>query len=123
MPELPEVETTLRGIESKILNKKIISFVSREKKLRWLIPKNINKLVKGKKINNAFRRGKYIIFQLDECALIIHLGMSGKLRVFNKKISPIVSKEEVLNTMAVSLAIEESLSLGEPKDVVYPLFD
>ena len=88
MPELPEVETTLRGIESKILNKKIISFVSREKKLRWLIPKNINKLVKGKKINNAFRRGKYIIFQLDECALIIHLGMSGKLRVFNKKVSP-----------------------------------
>ena len=83
MPELPEVETTLRGIEKKVLNKKIISFVSREKKLRWLIPTNINRLVKGKKINNAFRRGKYIIFQLDECALIIHLGMSGKLRVFN----------------------------------------
>ena len=88
MPELPEVETTLRGIEKKVLNKKIISFVSREKKLRWLIPTNINRLVKGKKINNAFRRGKYIIFQLDECALIIHLGMSGKLRVFNKKVSP-----------------------------------
>ena len=88
MPELPEVETTLRGIEKKVLNKKIISFVSREKKLRWLIPTNINRLVKGKKINNAFRRGKYIIFQLDDCALIIHLGMSGKLRVFNKKVSP-----------------------------------
>ena len=88
MPELPEVETTLKGIEKKILNKKIHSFVSREKKLRWLIPANINKLVKGNKINNAFRRGKYIIFQLDKCALIIHLGMSGKLRVFNKKVSP-----------------------------------
>ena len=88
MPELPEVETTLRGIEKKILDKKIISFVSREKKLRWIIPTNIDKLVKGKKINNAFRRGKYIIFQLNGCALIIHLGMSGKLRVFNKKVSP-----------------------------------
>ena len=58
MPELPEVETTLRGIEKKILDKKIISFVSREKKLRWIIPANIDKLVKWKKINNAFRRGK-----------------------------------------------------------------
>ena len=88
MPELPEVETTLRGIEKKILNKKITSFVTREKKLRWLIPTNVNKLVKGKKINNAFRRGKYIIFELDECSLIIHLGMSGKLRVFNKESIP-----------------------------------
>ena len=70
MPELPEVETTLRGIEKKILDKKIISFVSREKKLRWIIPTNIDKLVKGKKINNAFRRGKYIIFQLNECCLL-----------------------------------------------------
>ena len=42
MPELPEVETTLRGIEKKILDKKIISFVSREKKLRWIIPTNID---------------------------------------------------------------------------------
>ena len=50
MPELPEVETTLRGIEKKILDKKIISFVSREKKLRWIIPTNIDKLVKGKKL-------------------------------------------------------------------------
>ena len=88
MPELPEVETTLRGISKKILNKEISSFISREKKLRWIIPPTIGKLVKGQRINNAFRRGKYIIFELDNCSLIIHLGMSGKLRVFNKKMKP-----------------------------------
>ena len=88
MPELPEVETTLRGISKEILNKKIKSFVCREQKLRWPIPKNMASFVKGKTFVSAVRRGKYIILNLDEGAILIHLGMSGKLRVFKGSVTP-----------------------------------
>ena len=88
MPELPEVETTLRGISKRILNKQISSFESRTEKLRWPINKNLSKFLKNKKICTAERRGKYIILNLSEGHLLIHLGMSGKLRVFNKPTDP-----------------------------------
>ena len=88
MPELPEVETTLRGISKRILNKQISSFESRTEKLRWPINKNLSKFLKNKKICTAERRGKYIILNLSEGHLLIHLGMSGKLRVFNKTTDP-----------------------------------
>ncbi len=82
MPELPEVETTLRGIESYILNKKITSFIVREASLRWAVP---TKLIKSKLLNNSFsnitRRGKYLLLESRNENLIIHLGMSGSLRI------------------------------------------
>ena len=61
MPELPEVETTLRGISKRILNKQINSFEPRTEKLRWPINKNLKKFLKNKKVCSAERRGKYII--------------------------------------------------------------
>ena len=82
MPELPEVETTLRGIEPLILNKTISSIIVRQASLRWPVP---TQLLKDKLINNNFsgirRRGKYLILQSSKEFLIIHLGMSGSLRV------------------------------------------
>ena len=75
MPELPEVETTLRGISKKILNKEIKTFDLRTEKLRWPIDKSLKNFLKI--IKSAERRGKYIILHLSESHLLIHLGMSG----------------------------------------------
>ena len=82
MPELPEVETTLRGIEPHILNKGIASVIVRQASLRWPVPTD---LLKDKLISKTFsgieRRGKYLLLKSSAEYLIIHLGMSGSLRV------------------------------------------
>ncbi|MDG1230482.1 MAG: bifunctional DNA-formamidopyrimidine glycosylase/DNA-(apurinic or apyrimidinic site) lyase, partial [SAR86 cluster bacterium] len=82
MPELPEVETTLRGIEPHILNKEISSVNIRQPSLRWPVPTN---LIQKKLVKNTFsdiaRRGKYLLLQSSNESLIIHLGMSGSLRI------------------------------------------
>ena len=82
MPELPEVETTLRGIQSHILNKKIVSVNIRQPSLRWAVPVDLltNKLT-NKKFSAIKRRGKYLLLECCNEFLIIHLGMSGSLRI------------------------------------------
>jgi len=85
MPELPEVETSRSGIEPHLLNKKITEIIIRQHKLRWPIPKNLPTLTKGKKILAVCRRAKYIYLQLENGSIIIHLGMSGSLRICTKK--------------------------------------
>jgi formamidopyrimidine-DNA glycosylase len=88
MPELPEVETSRRGIEPHLLNKKITGVIIRQHKLRWPIPKNLPTLAQGKKVIAVSRRAKYIYLQLDNGNIIIHLGMSGSLRICTKKTPP-----------------------------------
>ena len=91
MPELPEVETTLKGITKGILNKKIQSFVCRDKKLRWPIPSDMSSFLKNQSFESAQRRGKYIILNLsnNKGSVLIHLGMSGKLRISKNLKSPV----------------------------------
>tara|TARA_B100000925_G_C21955531_1_gene451017 strand:- start:482 stop:1291 length:810 start_codon:yes stop_codon:yes gene_type:complete len=84
MPELPEVETTVRAInafENSILEKIVIH----NRNLRWKVNKEIEKLTTNRKIYKISRRAKYIIIKLDAYYLMLHLGMSGKLRVQDKK--------------------------------------
>ena len=83
MPELPEVEITRRGIEPLIVNKKISSVVTRTKKLRWPFPPALDAKLSGHKILSVSRRAKYLLLTIDNGTLIIHLGMSGSLRVLN----------------------------------------
>ena len=64
MPELPEVETTLRGISNGILHKKIKSFDCRDRNLRWPIPKDMSSFLRNENFESAYRRGKYIILNL-----------------------------------------------------------
>jgi formamidopyrimidine-DNA glycosylase len=80
MPELPEVETTIRYLFSKVNGKKIISIQSSKKKLRKnLHPKNFS-LIEGSQIQTVHRIAKYIILTLKPLRyLVIHLGMSGRL--------------------------------------------
>jgi len=81
MPELPEVETTLRGIEPHLLGQRVKDVVIRHPQLRWPIPKNLPKLLRGQTIRALHRRAKYLLLAFDHGTLILHLGMSGSLRI------------------------------------------
>jgi len=81
MPELPEVETTLRGIEPHIKGHQIKDVVIRNKSLRWPIPASLKKNLSGQMLNEIKRRGKYLLFSTANGTTILHLGMSGSLRI------------------------------------------
>ena len=81
MPELPEVETILRGLAPHLAGQPVTDVVIRHAKLRWPIPKNLPKLLCGKTIRALTRRGKYLLVAFDHGTLILHLGMSGSLRI------------------------------------------
>ncbi len=87
MPELPEVETTVKGLQV-IRKKKITKIKIHTKKLRFNVPKDIKKIIINTKISNIRRIAKYIILDVDNnYSLIIHLGMSGRLKINNIKIN------------------------------------
>lgn len=88
MPELPEVETSRRGIEPYLLNKTIKHIEIRQHKLRWPVPANLSSLATGKKVREVCRRAKYIYLKLDNGSIIIHLGMSGSLRICRSNTPP-----------------------------------
>jgi formamidopyrimidine-DNA glycosylase len=86
MPELPEVETTRRGIAPYILNHAIDKIIIRAPKLRWPIPKNIAKILPGQTVRSIDRRAKYLLLNFDTGTLIMHLGMSGRLQTLPTEI-------------------------------------
>jgi formamidopyrimidine-DNA glycosylase len=81
MPELPEVETTRRGLEPSLVARRIESFIVRDARLRWPVPADLPVQLAGKIIERLRRRGKYLVMDLNAGALIVHLGMSGALRL------------------------------------------
>ncbi len=87
MPELPEVETTLRGIEPYLLNQRITRVIVRQPKLRWPVPAHVCK-AEGQRFVSLKRRGKYLLLSLEHGGLIIHLGMSGSLRILKQPLAP-----------------------------------
>ncbi|MBL1457106.1 MAG: bifunctional DNA-formamidopyrimidine glycosylase/DNA-(apurinic or apyrimidinic site) lyase [Methylophaga sp.] len=81
MPELPEVETTRRGIAPYIENQQVKQIVIRDSRLRWPITDNLEEKLCGKIIQSVSRRAKYLLLHTHEGTLFIHLGMSGRLRI------------------------------------------
>ncbi len=82
MPELPEVETTRRGVESYVCGVRVAALRIHESRLRWPVPLDLPRRVDGTQIVAVRRRAKYLLFQLDSGdTLLLHLGMSGSLRV------------------------------------------
>ncbi len=81
MPELPEVETTRRGIEPHIQDQLIIEIIVRDSRLRWPVPESLKKEAVNQKILSVKRRGKYILIKTKSGTIILHLGMSGNLRI------------------------------------------
>lgn len=81
MPELPEVETTRRGIEPHLLNQRVRCVRIRDGRLRWPIPEDLDVRLSGQQIVAVERRAKYLLIQAEVGCLIVHLGMSGSLRL------------------------------------------
>lgn len=89
MPELPEVEITCRGIRPHITGKTIEKVVVRQRQLRWPIPDNIDEALSNLVITEVKRRAKYLLLVTNkESTVILHLGMSGSLRLVDAKQQP-----------------------------------
>ncbi len=84
MPELPEVETTMAGIKPHIEQQTIHQVCIHQPKLRWPIEANLAKLLEGKQVLSVRRRAKYLLLEFEHGYLMLHLGMSGKLRVLSQ---------------------------------------
>ncbi len=89
MPELPEVETTRRGVKPYSEGAQVVDLVVRDHRLRWPIPANLAQRLVGQTIERVERRAKYLLFQTANGTLLIHLGMSGSLRVMDPAESPL----------------------------------
>ena len=99
MPELPEVEVSRLGVSPHLINNTIDNIIVRERRMRWPIPDDVS-LVVGHKINDVKRRAKYLLIETDVGSLVLHLGMSGKLRVIDAS-TPLIKHDHVdivLNT-------------------------
>jgi len=81
MPELPEVETTKRGLEPLIVNQVVECAILYRANLRWEMPKHLVTTLANQTISSINRRGKYLLIEFDVGTLIIHLGMSGSIKV------------------------------------------
>jgi len=81
VPELPEVETTRRGIRTALRGRQVTEFVLRDHRLRWPVDRALAKILPGQRVRDVRRRAKYLLIALDGGTLIAHLGMSGSLRV------------------------------------------
>jgi len=88
MPELPEVETTKCGLEPHLVGATITDVVIRNYQLRWPIPKNLPELLRGCTIGSLKRRAKYLLMDCSNGTLILHLGMSGSLRILPANTPP-----------------------------------
>ena len=88
MPELPEVETTLRGIIPHMLGQTIDNIIVRQRQLRYPIPAQLSKTLANQTIQSITRRGKYLLLDCLTGTLIIHLGMSGRLHIIDAKLLP-----------------------------------
>ncbi|MBC7944654.1 MAG: bifunctional DNA-formamidopyrimidine glycosylase/DNA-(apurinic or apyrimidinic site) lyase [Burkholderiales bacterium] len=81
MPELPEVEITRRGLAAALSGQRITRVVIRNAALRWPIPQQLPVVLVGKTIREVRRRAKYLLLDCGDGALILHLGMTGSLRI------------------------------------------
>lgn len=88
MPELPEVETTRRGIEPHCVGRAVIRVLVREPRLRWPVPDQLTVLLAGQVIETVERRAKYLLFRTQVGSLLVHLGMSGSLRLVDADAPP-----------------------------------
>jgi formamidopyrimidine-DNA glycosylase len=81
MPELPEVEITRRGIAPQIVGHRLTSVAARIPALRYPLPTSLAQLLTGKTLHAISRRGKYLLFDFGDGHVLLHLGMSGSLRI------------------------------------------
>jgi len=88
VPELPEVETTRRGIAPYLKGRRVLDVVIRQPRLRWPIPPAVRRELPGRTIDDVERRAKYILAHTAAGSALLHLGMSGSLRVLDADVPP-----------------------------------
>jgi formamidopyrimidine-DNA glycosylase len=88
VPELPEVETTRRGIAPALIARRVTGVVVRDRRLRWPIAEHFEAAITHQTIRRIDRRAKYILIGFDAGTLILHLGMSGSLRILGATVPP-----------------------------------
>ncbi len=110
MPELPEVETTKRGLEPLIVNQIIEQAVLYRANLRWEIPKHLPTTLANQMVNSITRRGKYLLIKFKVGTLIIHLGMSGSIKVVNNN-TPLKKHDH----FELSFTNGKSMRLNDPR--------
>ena len=110
MPELPEVETTLRGLKPHLLGQTIQSTIVFQPKLRWPITPNLAQILYEQTIQSMQRRAKYLLIGFQQGLLIIHLGMSGSLYISEPKASAKKHEHVVFN-----LSSQQQLRYHDPR--------
>jgi formamidopyrimidine-DNA glycosylase len=88
VPELPEVETTRRGIAPHLGGRVVTAVIARERRLRQPVPADLAQVLRGQTLREVRRRAKYLLLEFSGGTLIIHLGMSGSLRVLPRGTAP-----------------------------------
>src|SRR3546814_8945914 len=94
MPELPEVETTRRGLAPHVEGRRVASVTLRRPDLRWPIPPQVRELLPGQRIDAVRRRAKYLLLDTEAGSALLHLGMSGSLRVLPAS-TPVTTHDHV----------------------------
>lgn len=110
MPELPEVETTVRGISPHLLGQTIQQVVIREPRLRWPVDSRLNDRLRHQRIDAISRRAKYILISAGSGTLLLHLGMSGSLRIL-----PASTAAEKHDHIDLILANAQCLRFNDPR--------
>jgi len=99
MPELPEVETTVRGVAPHVSDQTITAVDVRNPSLRWPVPHNLASLIVGHNVHSVSRRAKYLVFQFPSGSLLVHLGMSGSLRIVDPS-TPLKNHDHVIFSLS-----------------------
>jgi len=95
MPELPEVETTLRGIAPHAIGRRVEAVNVYDPRLRWPVPADLAKQVTGRRIDGIDRRSKYLLLRFGPDRMLVHLGMTGSLRVYRATVPARVKHDHV----------------------------
>jgi formamidopyrimidine-DNA glycosylase len=110
VPELPEVETTRRGIEPHVVGRRIVGVDVHEPRLRWPVDPALPALVTGREVTAVRRRGKYLLIDTGNGTLLLHLGMSGSLRVM-----PLAAPRLTHDHVEIRLDSAQMLRFNDPR--------
>ena len=110
MPELPEVETTRRGLEPRVVGRRFRDVVVRNPNLRWPVPRDLRSRLRGEEVLAIRRRGKYLLFDCPNGHLLVHLGMSGRLTVVPAD-RPALAHDHI----DLQLEGQETIRLNDPR--------
>ncbi|MFO1430587.1 MAG: bifunctional DNA-formamidopyrimidine glycosylase/DNA-(apurinic or apyrimidinic site) lyase [Candidatus Competibacteraceae bacterium] len=110
MPELPEVETTRQGIAPHLTGQTVTRVLVRERRLRWPVPSELETALDGQAIRAVERRGKYLLLRTEHGSALLHLGMSGSLRLLPQQ-APLRKHDHV----DIELASGYTLRLNDPR--------